>query len=139
VEMKLEVVVVPVSDVDRAKAFYESLGWRMDIDYVGGDDFRVVQFTPPGSECSIIIGTGITTAAPGSSDGLQLIVLDIEPPGPSSPGAASTSASRFTTPAGSFTTPVSRRGSAARTQSAATMAHSPPSATRTATAGCCRR
>jgi catechol 2,3-dioxygenase-like lactoylglutathione lyase family enzyme len=78
VEMKLEVVVVPVSDVDRAKAFYESLGWRMDIDYVGGDDFRVVQFTPPGSECSIIIGTGITTAAPGSSDGLQLIVLDIE-------------------------------------------------------------
>jgi catechol 2,3-dioxygenase-like lactoylglutathione lyase family enzyme len=78
VEMKLEVVVVPVSDVDRAKAFYESLGWRMDIDYVGGDDFRVVQFTPPGSECSIIIGTGITTAAPGSSDGLQLVVLDIE-------------------------------------------------------------
>jgi catechol 2,3-dioxygenase-like lactoylglutathione lyase family enzyme len=78
VEMKLEVVVVPVSDVDRAKAFYESLGWRMDIDYVDGDDFRVVQFTPPGSECSIIIGTGITTAAPGSADGLQLVVRDIE-------------------------------------------------------------
>lgn len=78
VEMKLEVVVVPVSDVDRAKAFYESLGWRMDIDYVGGDDFRVVQFTPPGSECSIIIGTGITTAAPGSADGLQMVVRDVE-------------------------------------------------------------
>ena len=77
-EMKLEVVVVPVSDVDRAKAFYESLGWRMDIDYVGGPDFRVVQFTPPGSECSIIIGTGVTTAAPGSTQGLQLIVTDIE-------------------------------------------------------------
>lgn len=77
-DMKLEVVVVPVADVDRAKAFYESLGFRMDIDYVDGDDFRVVQFTPPGSECSIIIGKGITTAAPGSLDSLQLVVLDIE-------------------------------------------------------------
>lgn len=76
-EMKLEVVVVPVSDVDRAKAFYESLGFRMDIDYVDGDDFRVVQFTPPGSECSIIIGAGITSAPPGSADGLQLVVSDI--------------------------------------------------------------
>ncbi|HSS33066.1 MAG TPA: VOC family protein [Solirubrobacterales bacterium] len=77
-DLKLEVVVVPVADVDRAKAFYESLGFRMDIDYVDGDDFRVVQFTPPGSECSIIIGKGITTAAPGSLDSLQLVVLDIE-------------------------------------------------------------
>lgn len=77
-EMKLEVVVVPVSDVDRAKGFYESLGFRMDIDYVDGDDFRVVQFTPPGSECSVTIGKGITTAAPGSVDGLQLVVRDIE-------------------------------------------------------------
>jgi catechol 2,3-dioxygenase-like lactoylglutathione lyase family enzyme len=76
--MKLEVVVVPVADVDRAKAFYESIGFRMDIDYVNGDDFRVVQFTPPGSECSIIIGEGITTAAPGSLDSLQLVVRDIE-------------------------------------------------------------
>jgi catechol 2,3-dioxygenase-like lactoylglutathione lyase family enzyme len=76
--MKLEVVVVPVSDVDRAKAFYESLGFRMDIDYVGDAGFRVVQFTPPGSECSIILGAEITTAAPGSSDGLQLVVADIE-------------------------------------------------------------
>ncbi|HUB98266.1 MAG TPA: VOC family protein [Solirubrobacterales bacterium] len=77
-DMKLEVVIVPVTDVDRAKAFYESLGFRMDIDYVGEEGFRVVQFTPPGSECSIIIGAGITTAAPGSVDGLQLTVLDIE-------------------------------------------------------------
>lgn len=77
-EMKLEVVVVPVSDVDRAKQFYEAMGWRMDIDYVDGDDFRVVQFTPPGSECSIIIGKGISSAAPGSAEGLQLVVLDIE-------------------------------------------------------------
>jgi predicted enzyme related to lactoylglutathione lyase len=76
--MKLEVVVVPVSDVDRAKGFYEAMEWRMDIDYVDGDDFRVVQFTPPRSECSIIIGKGITSAAPGSAEGLQLVVRDIE-------------------------------------------------------------
>ena len=77
-EMKLEVLVVPVSDVDRAKAFYKSLGWREDIDYVAGDNFRVVQFTPPGSEASIIIGKGISEAKPGSSQGLQLVVEDIE-------------------------------------------------------------
>jgi len=77
-DMKLEVAIVPVSDVDRAKAFYEGLGWRMDIDYVSGDDFRVVQLTPPGSPTSIIIGTGITNAAPGSVDGLQLVVDDIQ-------------------------------------------------------------
>jgi catechol 2,3-dioxygenase-like lactoylglutathione lyase family enzyme len=78
VDMKLEVLVVPVSDVDRAKAFYRSLGWREDLDHVAGDSFRVVQFTPPGSEASIIIGKGITTAKPGSSQGLQLVVSDIE-------------------------------------------------------------
>lgn len=77
-DMKLEVVVVPVADVDRAKAFYESLGWRMDIDYVGDPGFRVVQFTPPGSECSIIIGSGITETAPGAVKGLQLVVADVE-------------------------------------------------------------
>jgi catechol 2,3-dioxygenase-like lactoylglutathione lyase family enzyme len=76
--MKLEVLVVPVSDVDRAKAFYKSLGWREDIDQVAGDNFRVVQFTPPGSEASIIIGKGISEARPGSSQGLQLVVSDIE-------------------------------------------------------------
>ena len=77
-EMKLEVVLVPVSDVDRAKAFYEKLGWRMDIDYVGDEaGFRVVQFTPPGSACSIIFGEGITSADPGSYEGLQLTVTDI--------------------------------------------------------------
>ena len=76
-ELKLEVVVVPVADVDRAKAFYRNAGFREDIDHVAGDDFRVVQFTPPGSEASIIIGTGITTAAPGSLQGLQLVVQDI--------------------------------------------------------------
>jgi catechol 2,3-dioxygenase-like lactoylglutathione lyase family enzyme len=77
-EMKLEVVVLPVSDVDRSKRFYADLGWRLDIDYARGDDYRVIQFTPPGSGCSIIFGTNVTTAAPGSMQGLHLIVSDIE-------------------------------------------------------------
>jgi catechol 2,3-dioxygenase-like lactoylglutathione lyase family enzyme len=75
---KLEVVVIPVSDVDRAKQFYQSLGWRLDADFVTGPDFRVVQLTPPGSECSIIFGAGVTSATPGSMQGLQLTVIDIE-------------------------------------------------------------
>jgi catechol 2,3-dioxygenase-like lactoylglutathione lyase family enzyme len=78
VDMKLEVVVVPVSDVDRAKRFYESLEWRPDADFVVDQDFRVAQLTPTGSECSIIIGTGITSAVPGSVEALQLTVFDIE-------------------------------------------------------------
>ena len=77
-DMKLEVVVLPVSDVDRAKRFYETMGWRLDADFVVSEDFRVVQLTPPGSECSIIIGNGITAAVPGSVEGLQLVVVDIE-------------------------------------------------------------
>jgi catechol 2,3-dioxygenase-like lactoylglutathione lyase family enzyme len=78
VEQKLEVVVLPVSHVDRAKEFYRSVGFREDIDYASGDDFRFVQFTPPGSEASIVFGTGITPARPGSVDGLVLTVSDIE-------------------------------------------------------------
>jgi catechol 2,3-dioxygenase-like lactoylglutathione lyase family enzyme len=78
VEMKLEVVVIPVSDVDRAKRFYGGLGWRLDADFVKGDAFRGIQFTPPGSACSIHFGKGITTAAPGSAKGLFLVVSDIE-------------------------------------------------------------
>ena len=78
VDMKLEAVVVPVSDVDRAKRFYETLGFRLDVDHVASEDFRVVQLTPPGSECSIIIGNGITSAVPGSVEGLHLVVSDIE-------------------------------------------------------------
>ena len=77
-DMRLEVVVVPVSDVDRAKGFYEALGWRLDADIVGDGDFRVVQLTPAGSACSIIFGSGVTSADPGSADGLQLVVADIE-------------------------------------------------------------
>jgi catechol 2,3-dioxygenase-like lactoylglutathione lyase family enzyme len=72
--------VIPVFDVDRAKEFYERLGWRLDADVVDGDDFRVIQPSPPGSPCSIIFGAGITTAAPGSADGLYLVVDDIEAP-----------------------------------------------------------
>ena len=78
VDMKLEVVIIPVSDVDRSKQFYERLGWRLDADIAVGDDFRIVQFTPPGSGCSVSFGKGVTTAAPGSAQGLELIVSDIE-------------------------------------------------------------
>ena len=78
VDLKLEVVVIPVSDVERAKRFYGGLGWRLDADFVVGDTFRGVQFTPPGSPCSIHFGTGITTAVPGSAQGLYLVVSDIE-------------------------------------------------------------
>ena len=78
VDMKLEVVVIPVSDVDRAKRFYGNLGWRLDADFPVGNDFRVVQFTPPGSPCSIHFGKGLTPAAPGSARSLYLIVSDIE-------------------------------------------------------------
>lgn len=78
-DWKLELVVVPVADVDRAKAFYtEQFGFNLDVDHSAGDDFRVVQLTPPGSACSISIGKGITKAAPGSAQGLHLIVRDIE-------------------------------------------------------------
>lgn len=77
-EMRLEVVVVPVSDVDRAKGFYEALGWRLDADLAVDDGYRVVQLTPPGSACSVIFGTGVTSAPPGSSQGLQLTVYDID-------------------------------------------------------------
>ena len=78
VDMKLEIVVIPVSDVDRAKRFYGGLGWRLDADFAAGDDYRVIQFTPPGSGCSVIFGKNVTAAAPGSARGLYLIVSDIE-------------------------------------------------------------
>src|SRR5215203_5758930 len=77
VDMKLEVVVIPVSDVDRAKRFYGGLGWRLDADFTAGDDFRVIQFTPPGSGCSVIFGRNVTAAVPGSARGLYLVVSDI--------------------------------------------------------------
>ena len=77
-DMKLEVVVIPVSDVDRASEFYKTLGWRLDADVLGDSDFRLVQLTPPGSPCSVHFGTGLTTAAPGTAQSLHLIVSDVE-------------------------------------------------------------
>lgn len=79
VELKLEVVVLPVADVDRAKEFYAAtLGWRLDADFAFDDGFRIVQLTPPGSACSIQLGAGLTSAAPGSVEGLYLVVSDVE-------------------------------------------------------------
>ena len=77
-DMKLEIVVLPVSDVGRAKEFYAKLGWRLDADFDNGKDFRIIQFTPPGSGCSVIFGKNLTPAAPGSAQGLYLIVSDIQ-------------------------------------------------------------
>src|SRR5512147_3082354 len=77
VDMKFEIVVIPVADVDRAKKFYTKLGWRLDGDFASGD-WRAVQFTPPGSGCSIIFGKSVTAAVPGSAQGLYLIVSDID-------------------------------------------------------------
>ena len=139
-DMKLEVVLVPVSDVDRAKGFYESLGWRLDADFAIGDDFRVVQLTPPGSACSIIFGSGVTTAVPGSVQGLQLVVADID----AAPRRARRPRRRrergvprrrrvcSTTPGRTDGRPVPLRSMPA-------MARLPRSATRTATAGCSKR
>src|SRR5215831_2555065 len=78
VDMQFEVVVLPVADVERAKAFYARLGWRLDADFPFDNGFRVVQFTPPGSGCSIQFGRKMTTAAPGSAQGLYLTVSDVE-------------------------------------------------------------
>jgi catechol 2,3-dioxygenase-like lactoylglutathione lyase family enzyme len=77
-EMKLEAVVLPVTDVDRAKAFYEGLGWRLDADFSDGEDVRLVQMTPPGSACSIHFGKNLTTAEPGSFADMHLVVADLE-------------------------------------------------------------
>jgi catechol 2,3-dioxygenase-like lactoylglutathione lyase family enzyme len=78
VDLKLEVVVLPVASVDRAKTFYEGLGWRLDADFASGDDWRLVQMTPPGSPCSVMFGKGFTTAAPGSLKGTFLVVDDLQ-------------------------------------------------------------
>src|SRR6476620_2890553 len=78
VDMKFEVIVITVADVDRSKAFYTKLGWRLDADFPFDNGFRAVQFTPPGSGCSVQFGTKITTAAPGSAQGLYLIVSQVE-------------------------------------------------------------
>ncbi len=78
VDLKVEVIPLPVSDVDRAKRFYEGLGWRVDADFAAGDEWRLVQLTPPGSPCSVMLGKGFTTAVPGSLQGTILVVDDLE-------------------------------------------------------------
>ncbi|XVV08852.1 VOC family protein [Actinoplanes sp. CA-131856] len=78
VDYQLELIVLPVTDVDRSKAFFKRIGFREDLDYIDGEDFRVVHFTPPGSPCSIVVGTGIGTAAPGTVENIHLTVKDIE-------------------------------------------------------------
>ena len=143
-DMKLEIVVIPVSDVDRAKRFYADLGWRLDADYDSGKDFRVIQFTPPGSGCSVIFGKNVTAAAPGSARGLYLIVSDIEAARPICSVAASRSARCSTMPPGCMparTSPICLGGfgPAVATPSIAVTAPLLPSAIRTAMAGCCRR
>src|SRR5918993_3541931 len=78
VDLKVEVIPLPVSDVDRAKRFYEGLGWRVDADFAAGDEWRLVQLTPPGSPCSVMLGKGFTTAVPGSLQGTFLVVDDLD-------------------------------------------------------------
>jgi predicted enzyme related to lactoylglutathione lyase len=77
-DLKLEAIVLPVTDVDRAKAFYEQAGFNLDVDHQASDEFRVVQFTPPGSACSIVFGKGLSSVTPGSAQGLHLVVNDVE-------------------------------------------------------------
>src|SRR5262245_50424021 len=78
IDMKFELAVIPVSDVERSKAFYSKLGWRLDAEFTNGGDFHILQFTPPGSGASVIFGKNVTPAAPGSSQGLYLVVSDIK-------------------------------------------------------------
>ena len=132
-DWKLELVIVPVSDVDRAKAFYtEKVGFNLDVDHRAGDEFRVVQMTPPGSACSITIGNGMEVGPPGSLHGLHLVVSDIDVAWCRARRRAGSTSARSTT-----------SGRTDRCQgpipNGATTNPSPPSRTLTATRGCCRR
>ena len=134
-DLKLEVVVLPVTDIDQAKHFYLSLGWRLDADIAAGDDFRVVQFTAPGSPCSIIFGAGITTAGTAPVTGLHLAVTDIEAARTELMTAGVEVGEVFHDVGGVFTTPAPKAESRAHTRSARAMPRSLTSATPTATAG----
>lgn len=131
--MKPEVVVIPVSDIERAKHFYAGLGWRLDADFAVGDPFRVVQFTPPGSPSSVRFGTGVTSAIPGSAQGLFLVVSDIE--------AARTELINHGADVARYFTVLDRayRWSMVGTRRGAATSRTPPSAIQRATAGCCKR
>jgi predicted enzyme related to lactoylglutathione lyase len=138
VDMKLEVVLIGVSDIDRAKEFYESLGWRFDGDFTDGGDFRVVQMTPHNSGASIIFGKGIKSAEPGLSDSLVLAVDDLDAAREDLP-AAWTWARSSTTRAARSTSRGRTRVSAGATPKGALISRSPRSRTRTGTCGCYRR
>ena len=143
-EMKLEIAVIPVSDVDRAKQFYSNLGWRFDADFAVGDDFRVIQFTPPGSATSIIFGKNVTPAAPGSAQGLYLVVSDINAARQELLDRGIAVSEVFHHEGDTYTGSdapylFGRVRDPVQTPSVAPTAHSPRSAIRMATAGCSRR
>ena len=140
-DMKLEVVVVPVSDVDRAKQFYKGLGWREDADFVADESFRIVQLTPPGSGGSIQFGVGLTPAPPGSLRGMYLVVDDIEAARAelADRGAAVSEVFHEARLGGRFRPVGAPGGSRARRASARPTGRSCRSTTRTATAGSSRR
>lgn len=131
--MKLEVVVIPVSDIERAKRFYAGLGWRLDADFAVGDTFRVVQFTPPGSPSSVHFGTGVTSAIPGSRKGFFSSCRTSRQRAPSSSIMVRTWARYFTVLDRAY------RWSTVGTRSGAATSRTPPSAIQRATAGCCKR
>ena len=137
-DMKLEVVVLGVSDVDRAKAFYEKLGWRLDADFATGDDFRVVQLTPHNSEASIIFGKGITSPKPGSADSLILAVDDVDA-ARDDLIARGVDVSEVFHYAGGVFPPGRTHASAGATRKVVPTSRSPRSRIRTGTAGCSRR
>ena len=139
-DLKLEVVVIPVSDIDRAKSFYTSLGWRLDADVTRGG-FRLIQISPPGSACSIQFGTDMSSSAPGSASGLYLVVSDVEVARAEliAHGAEVTEVFHEEEIGAAFTPSARTIGSAVPRRGIRVTARSPRSRTRTATAGCCKR
>ena len=134
--MKLEVLVIPVGDVDRSLRFYQSLGWRLDADYEAGPTFRIVQLTPPGSPCSIHIGRGVTPSAPGSAQGNYLVVSDID----RARADLISKGVEVTEPFHNlYDTGAQERVYSAMLQTVAATRHTPRSTTQTATAGSCKR
>ena len=138
-DLKLEVVVIPVSDVDRAKRFYGDLGWRLDADFASGDDWRLVQMTPPGSPCSVMFGKGFTTAVPGSVQGTFLVVDDLEAARAKLVGHGVKVSEVFHFNSILLLPPGQRDACPARIRKAAPISRSPHSTIRTATAGCFKR
>lgn len=138
-DMKFEIAVLPVSDVDRAKDFYEKLGWRLDADFETAADFRVIQLTPPGSGASVIFGTGVSDAVPGSVGGLHLVVDDVVAARAELVGRGITVSEVFHDEGGVFHRAGTAAGSTVQTRSDAATRRTPRSRIPTATVGCCRR